>query len=166
MAKRTIGKWVANQVWWPSANQARPDMIGTNPVVAFVTNLDRACVFADVMPQLYAGGNIEIRLTLAFASATSGNAMMRVGFYRLGDGEGVLTSDTFTSGVVFTTIAPHATAGTPKIYTQTITAGAATDDVAAGEAYKIIVERLGAEAGDTASGDLQLFAVELAEVTA
>lgn len=118
-------------------------------------------VFTGVLPRNYAGGGITVYLHWAATTATSGTGGWLVAFERIGDGQQDIDSDGFASNQAVTAATVPATSGHVKITNVAVSDGANMDSVAVGELFRLKVTR--DVANDTATGDLELYAVELKE---
>ena len=118
-------------------------------------------VFTGVLPRNYAGGGITVYLHWAATTATSGTGGWLVAFERIGDGQQDIDSDGFASAQTVTAATVPATSGHVKITNVAVSDGANMDSVAVGELFRLKVTR--DVANDTATGDLELYAVELKE---
>lgn len=105
----------------------------------------------------YAGGGLTIVLPWTATSATSGAVVWAAAIRRLNTAEDVDASHTYDFNNASAATAP-ATNGNPTYTTITFTDGADMDSVAAGELFILRVKRLPADAGDTMTGDAELWA--------
>ncbi|MFQ6027398.1 MAG: hypothetical protein ACE5Q6_07895, partial [Dehalococcoidia bacterium] len=97
----------------------------------------------------------------AMSSATSGDIDWDAAFERIGDQQLDIDSDSFAAvNSVDNTTVPG-TSGFIDVVSIAFTDGADMDSVAAGEAFRLKVTR--DAASDTASGDAELWAVEIRE---
>lgn len=147
----------------PSAAYATPDTRNGHLVLDFDATTDESAVFKGVMPRHYAGGGVTVYLHVAFSSATSGVARFDVAFERVGDGQQDIDSDGFASAQSVDITAPGTSGYVEASTTVAFTDGAQMDSVAAGEGFRLKVTRDANHANDTATGDCELFAVELKE---
>jgi hypothetical protein len=146
----------------PSANYATLDLRNYHPVLDFDADADEAAVFTGVLPRAYAGGGVTVYLHWAATSATSGNVVWDVSFERIGDDVLDIDSDSFAA-VQSVTAAASGTSGNVVIDTIAFTNGAQMDSVAAGEAFRLKINRDANNANDTMTGDAELVAVEIKE---
>lgn len=117
--------------------------------------------FTSVMPRSYGGGGITVYLHWAATSATGGTGGWLVAFERIGDGQQDIDSNGFTTAKTVTAATVPATSGHVKITNVAFSDGAEIDSLAVGEMFRIYVIR--DVTNDTATGDLELYAVELKE---
>ena len=118
-------------------------------------------VFTGVLPRNYGGGGITVYLHWAATSATSGTGGWTVAFERIGDGQQDIDADGFASAQTVTAATVPATSGHVKSTNVAVSNGANMDSIAVGEMFRLKVTR--DVANDTATGDLELYAVELKE---
>jgi len=145
----------------PASNPATLDLRNNHPVLDFDPTTDEKAIFSAVMPRSYSGGGLTVYLHYAMTSAVSGDVDWDVGFERIGDQQQDIDSDSFAAvNSVDNTTVP-ATTGLVDVVSVTFTAGSDMDNVAAGEAFRLEVIR--DATNDTAAGDAELLAVEVAE---
>ena len=128
-------------------------------VVAFESVVNRSVIFAGIIPQNFAGNDIQVRLALSAANAIGPeDTTFGVEFDELSSDR----SDTWGTQVSGTATLPT-TAG--EIFVGPLTVvNANLDSLAAGDPFRLRITRL-AEAGtDNAAGDVELHALELREV--
>lgn len=104
----------------------------------------------------YAGGGLTITLPWTATSATSNAVVWRAAIRRLNTGEDVDTSQTYDFNNASASSAP-ATNGQLTYPTVTFTNGADMDSVVAGELFILRIGRLPTDAGDTMTGDAELW---------
>lgn len=157
----TLAMFDARQAFFPSSNYATPSTRNIHPTLLFDDTTQETVYFQGVMPQNYGGGDITVYVHYSAVSATSGTGGWLAAFERIGDGSQDVDSNGFASDQTITATTVPATSGNVDILSVTVTAGSATDSIAAGELYRICIKRN--VASDTATGDLELHAVELRE---
>ena len=146
----------------PASNYATFDTRNGHPVLDFDDTTQEAAVFTGVMPRHYGAGGITVYVHWAATSATTGTVGWDVTFERVGDGSQDIDSDGFATAQTITAVTVPGTSGHVDITNVAITAGSAgTDDIAAGESYRLRIRR--DVANDTATGDAELVGVELKE---
>lgn len=143
----------------PASNFATLDTRNSVAVADFDAATDESLVFCGVLPRNYAGGGITISIHWAASSATSGDCYWQSAVERANTD---LDSDSFatansgsgtangTSGILTTTTIAH-------------TSGAQMDSLAAGEPFRIKINRDADNGSDNMTGDAELFAVEIKE---
>lgn len=145
----------------PASNFATIDSRNGHLVLDFDATTQEGAVFSGIMPQHYSGGNIIVLLHSALSSATSGTQGYVVAFERIGDSQQDIDSDGFASDQTITAVTVPGTSGYVDILSVTVTAGSATDNITAGEKFRLRVRR--DVANDSASGDTELTGIEIRE---
>ena len=114
-----------------------------------------SAIFVGVMPEAASlASGLIVRIHFMATTATSGNVRWSVSFER---GNTDLDSDSFDSATAATT-ATSGTSGIPAVSAITCTS---IDSITAGDPYRLRIQRLGADAADTMTGDAEIYAVEL-----
>jgi len=146
----------------PSSNYATLDTRNLHPCLDFDATTNESAVFSAVMPQSYAGTTgVTVYLHYAMTSATTNTVDWDVSFERIGDQQLDIDSDSFAAvNSVDDTTVPG-TSGNVDVVSVAFTDGADMDSVAAGELFRIKVTR--DAASDDATGDAELYAVEIRE---
>ncbi len=147
----------------PSSNYATLDTRNSHLVLDFDASTDEAAVFKGILPSHYSGGGITIKLHYAMTSATSGNIIWQTAIERIGDGQQAIDSDGFATANSSSATAVPATSGHVDILSIAHTSGAQMDSLAAGEGFRLKVNRDADNGSDTATGDAELFAIEIVE---
>ena len=125
------------------------------------SSINEFAVFASFMPDHYAGGGVTLTLVWV-AEATTGNVKWDGAFKALADAATLLSAtyaaiQTVTTGV-------DGTARAINTSVITFTDGAQMDSVAAGEYFRLAIERDSIDGADTMnSNDAELIAVYLTE---
>lgn len=145
----------------PASNYATLDVRNQHPCLDFDATTSESAIFSGVMPNSYAGGNLIVDVTATLTSATAGTLGWLVAFERIGNGSQDIDSDSFASDQTITATTVPGTSGNTIVLSVTVTAGAATDSIAAGELFRIRVAR--DTANDTATGDAELLSVTVRE---
>lgn len=144
-----------------SSNGATFDLRNQHLVLDFDDTTNESAVFGSVLPQSYGGGGITVYIHYLMTSATSGDIDWDVAIERIGDGQQDIDSDGFAAvNSVDNTTVP-ATSGHLDIVSVTFTNGADMDSLAVGEGFRIKITR--DAASDTATGDAELWAIEIRE---
>ena len=152
-----IRNWLPTDASFPASTYPTLDTRNTIPILDFNDSANEVCYFIGVMPDNYDGENCEVELFWAATSATSGNFVWAVIFDKLSGG--TLTGYTFDTGQV-SVAAVSGTAG--DVFSTTISVVAANlDGLVAGDLFRLLVTRQGANGSDTATGDAELVAVEM-----
>lgn len=143
----------------PSSNFATHDTRGTHPVLDFDATTNESTIFAGVMPQHYDGGGVTVYITFGMSSATSGDVDWDVAFEDATTED--MDADSFAAvNSVDNTTVP-ATSGQKTTASVAFTDGADMDSVGAGDKFRIQITR--DATNDTASGDAELWSVEIRE---
>lgn len=146
----------------PTSNYATFDVRNQHPCLDFDDSSNEDAVFTGVMPQHYAGTTgVTVRLFWAMSSATANDVDWDVAFERIGDQVLDVDGDSFAAVNSADNNTVPATSGLVDVVSITFTDGADMDSVAAGELFRIKVTR--DASSDTASGDAELYAVEIQE---
>lgn len=146
----------------PAANPATLDIRNQHPCLDFDAATNESAVFSAVMPQHYAGTTgITVYLHFAMSSATADTVDWDVAFERIGDQQLDVDGDSFAAvNSVDNTTVPG-TSGLVDIVSVAFTDGADMDSTAVGELFRLKVTR--DATNDDATGDAELYAVELRE---
>lgn len=143
----------------PTTSYATLDLRNSVPCVDFDAAATETTIFQGILPRNYAGGGITVSLHWMASTATSGNVVWETAFERMNTD---LDADSFATAVQATGAA-NATSGITTTTTLAHTNGASIDGLAVGESFRIRVQRIGANASDTMTGDAELVACELRE---
>jgi len=139
----------------PASGFATLDTRNSIAVLDFDAAATETAVFVGVMPEgASLGSGLIVRIIFAATSATSGNVRWSVAFER---GNTDLDADSFATAAA-ANVAVAGTSGIAAVASITITT---IDSIAAGDLFRLIVQRIGGDAGDTATGDAELIAVEV-----
>ena len=145
----------------PSSSYATFNVRNTTPILEFDSSSAEVAVFPFLLPGNYQGGDLTVTVHWA-AVPTSGTVGWLVAFERIGDSQQDLDADGFAADQTITATTVPATSGHVDKTSVTVTAGTATDSLAAGEMGRLRITR---DVGnDTAAGDAQLVAVHIEEV--
>lgn len=157
MATRFVG--LPHSAEFPTSNFPQLTQINQRPVLAFDAATDETAYWSDVAPQGLTG-TITLLIYYVMASATSGAVIFQAQIEAVTDGDATDLDATTSFDSVnnsATTTVPG-TAGYIDVISITMTNA---DSLAAGDYYRISVNRDANNASDTASGDCYLLAVEL-----
>jgi hypothetical protein len=156
-------KFTPREAEFPAANFATHGERNNHPILNFDASTEEACYFTSVLPRHYAGGGLTIYLHYSMASAVANAIVLGTSIERIGDQQQDLDDDGFATEQVTASTTVPATSGLVDIVTTVHTAGANMDGLAVGETFRLKVARKVADAGDTATGDLELVAIEIKE---
>lgn len=145
----------------PSSNYATLDTRNGHPVLDFDDTTAEGALFTSVMPRAYGGSGVTVYVHWMATSATTGTGGWTVEFEACADGGTDLDSDSFASAQTVTAATVPGTSGVVKVTNVAVSNGANIDSIAVGNAFRVRIKR--DVANDTATGDLELLAVELKE---
>ena len=157
----TLVTWVAQSNEPPAFNPATLDKRNMIPVLDFDDSVNEHAVFRGVMPQHYSGNGIKAYLHVSMTSAVTGDIDLDGAFERIGDGQQDIDSDGFATAKSVDNTAVPATCGHVDIIEMTFSDGAEIDNVGPGELFRFKLSR--DAVSDTATGDMELHAIELRE---
>lgn len=146
----------------PSTNYATFDVRNGHPVLDFDDATAEAAIWTGLMPAAYNGGDLKVTVYAAATSATSGTQGWTVELERIGNNNQDLDADGFAPAQTITAWTVSTTAGAQRSGSVTITAGDDTDNIQAGDTFRIRIKR--DVANDDAAGDAELVAVTVEEV--
>lgn len=146
----------------PATMFATPDVRNGLLVLDFDATLSEGAIFADVLPPIYSGGGLTIRIRWMASTAVSGGVRWGVFIERHQRGVDDSDADSFAAAVYGTTQAV-APSGTEMETAITLAAGAAMDNLAVGERYRLKVARDVVHATDDMAGDAELVQVDVLE---
>lgn len=141
---------------------ASPYLRNDHPILVYDGTSAEYAYFTGVMPQHYAGGDVNVYLHIAYTDAVSGTGIFGASFQRIGDGIKSLDSTT-DGGYVYAYIGANATSGYISIKPVSLLSFE-IDDVAVGELFRLKVYRYADSGDDTAAGDAELNYIEMREV--
>lgn len=142
----------------PATGYATFDTRNSVPVLDFDAAASEAAIFSAILPSNYGGGSLVVDIDWMASTATSGAVVWETAFERMNTD---LDADSFATGLTATAT----TSGTSGILTRTsIThSSAQIDGLQAGEPFRLRLQRLGANASDTMTGDAEAALVRLRE---
>lgn len=149
----------------PSSSAATLDTRNYHPCLDFDAAATEVAVFSGVMPQVYAGTTgITVYIHAALSSDTNNAHKVRwdAAFERIGDSQQDIDSDGFAA-VQSVSMSVPSTSGYLDIVSIAFTDGAQMDSIAVGESFRLKVQRDHDHADDDATGDAELFKVEIRE---
>ena len=156
MTTRFVGTPLAAE--FPSSNFAALSLINRRPVLAFDAGTDETAYWTGIAPQGLTGA-ITVVITYMMASATSGNIYWQAALEAVTDGD----STDLDAGTSFDTAnsGNGAVPGTAGYIDQISITMTNADGLAAGDYFRLSVNRDADNGSDTATGDAYLLAVEL-----
>lgn len=148
----------------PASAYATFDVRNGRPVLDFDDTMDEASLFSFVLPRSYGGGGLTVHVHYSMTSAVSGKVRLDASFERIGDAVQNVDADGMAAPQSVVVGAVPATSGHVDVAAITFGAGIGLDSIAAGELCRIRIERKPSDTtNDTASGDLELHAIEISE---
>ena len=149
----------ANDAIYPASDPAVASSRNGHPVIAFDDSTAENVIFNDVMSDAYDDGDIDVNVDWVAETATTGGVTWGVEFERNNAGGTDIDSDSFDTQQT----ANSTTNGTSGIITRTTITltQAESDDLEAGEAYRMRVQRVTGDGGDTMSDDAQIISVSV-----
>jgi hypothetical protein len=144
----------------PASNYATPDTRNGHAVLDFDDTTAEAAIFQGVLPAAYNGGGLTVDIWSTATSAVTGNVAWNVYIERIGTALDI-DADSFAAANTHAATTVSATSGIAVKSTVTFTDGADMDSLAAGEPYRLKIER--DVATDTAVGDIELLRVLVRE---
>lgn len=145
----------------PASAYATLDTRNGHPVLDFDDTTQEAAIFTGILPRHYGGGGLTVYVHWAATSATSGTGGWDIAIERIGNGSQDVDSDGFATAQTVTAATVPGTSGNVAITSVAITDGANIDSLAVGETFRLRIRR--DVANDTATGDLELFGIEIKE---
>jgi hypothetical protein len=145
----------------PVANFATLDTRNGRVCLDYDDTTDEHAIFRGVLPRHYSGGGITVYLIWRATSATSGSVRWATSFER---GNTDIDTDSFAGGQN-TGGTVNGTSGISTTTSISHTDGASIDSLAVGEEFYLKVSRDadGTSGTDDATGDAELYTVELKE---
>ena len=152
---KTYAVFIATDNQPTASSFATLDTRNSIAVLDFDDAATESAVFVGIMPEAASlGSGLIVNLDFMATTATSGNVRWSVAFERC-------TTDLDADSFDTATAATVATSGTSGI----VAAGSITctsiDSIAAGDLFRLRVQRLGSDGADTMTGDAELIAVEI-----
>ena len=146
----------------PSSNYATLDTRNLRPCLDFDASTNEYAIFSGVMPQHYAGTTgVTVYIHYAMSSAEADTVDWDAEFERIGDQQLDVDGDSFAAANSVDNTTVPGTSGLVDVVSIAFTDGADMDSVAAGELFRLRISR--DATNDDATGDAELFAVELRE---
>jgi hypothetical protein len=146
----------------PTSNAPTFDRRNGHLVLDFDDSTDESAQLSAIMPRAYAGGGLTITIGWMATSATSGDCIWDVAFKSVTDDADDLDSKAFAAANSVTDTAASAS-GEVAYATVAFTDGADMDSVAAGEYFRMQINRDADNASDTMIGDAELLFIEIRE---
>jgi hypothetical protein len=158
-AIQTYVQWTAKQATQPTAAFASFDIRNDHPVIAFSDGVTEAALWEGVIPEQWDGTTLEVQFAWTGGAAITGNVRWECAMER-NDTATDIDADSFGT-VVLVTTTTGTTAGQPRYTTCSMSTAAIRDNVLAGEAFRLRIRRIGADAADTMTADAQIMTVQV-----
>lgn len=146
----------------PASNAPQIDTRNNHLVWDFDAAVNEILDFESLLPRAYASGGLTVAIVWSAETATSGAVRWLVSLERHQADVTDLDSNSFATAKAVVAAAP-ATNGARSYDEVAFTHGAEIDNLAAGESFRLRIERDATDAGDTMSGDAELGRVEIRE---
>lgn len=146
-----------NDATFPATDPAGAGSRNAHPIASFDDTTAEALIFNGLMSNNYAEGDFNVDIDWVAASATTGGVTWGVSVERLAPGGQDIDVDGFAAQQTGTSTT-NATSGVITRTTITLTQAQA-DSIAAGDRYRIEIERVTGDGGDTMVGDAQIVGV-------
>lgn len=145
----------------PATGYATFDVRNGILVLDFDASTDEAAIFVDILPRNYAGGGLTVTLQVMHTSAVAGSSRWQAAIERMNTDADADSFATANSAAC----AASATSGIITTAVITFTSGAQMDSLAAGEPFRLKINRDadGTSGTDDATGDAELVSVEVKE---
>jgi hypothetical protein len=161
-AGNVLYAWTAIDGRPPPADYAVLGVRNAQDVLSFADAALTYTWFRGVLPDDYGGGSLAADVYWTPASATTGVVRWRGNLQRQQEG-GASVDSNVTGPDVAATGTANAAAGVKTKTSLTFTAPVGTNALLAGEPFRLIVVREGADAADTMAGAAELTEVKLRE---
>jgi hypothetical protein len=143
----------------PTSNFASLDTRNAILVLDFDDSTDESAIFLSILPRNYSGNGLTVDIDWVATTATTGDCVWQGAFERMNTD---IDSDSFASANSSTST----TSGTSGVITRTsiaFTNGAQIDSLAAGEPFRLRINRDANSGSDTMVGDAEMICVQLRE---
>jgi hypothetical protein len=144
---------------FPSANFPELNIINRRPVLAFDAATDETVYWTGIAPQGLTG-TVTVVITYMMASATSNNIIMQAALEAVSDGDAT-DLDAGTSFDTANSSSAVTVPGTAGYIDQVSVTLTNADSIAAGDYFRLSINRDADNGSDTATGDLYVLTVEL-----
>lgn len=150
-----------NEAIFPSGTGAGLLSRNEHPIILFDDAADEPVFFQGVLSADYSGASISVEIDWTATTATTGDVIWGIEIEAMQDAGHDIDSDSFDTQQTTT----DTTSGTSGIITRTtvILTNAEADLIAAGDSFRIRVQRNGSAGGDTMAGDAELLRVSVHE---
>ena len=157
----TLFTWVPPVTERPTSNMATPDTRNNQAVEDFDAATAETVYVRGILDRAYGGGGVTLTVIWKASTATSGVCRWSVAIERQDTGTDQDADSFATANTVDSTAS--GTSGAPIYATIGFTHGAQMDSLAAGEAFRLQIQRAANHANDTMTGDAELVGIEIKE---
>ena len=154
-----LGSFTANDAMFPATTPAAASSRNGHAILAFDSAIDESVIFEGVMSKDYSAGSFTVDIFYTANAITSGAVIWDVSFERMDTDSLDIDADSFAA-VQSVTDTVAGTDGQISVASITFTQAQA-DSIAAGESFRMKVNRDANNASDTAAADAQLLRVLL-----
>jgi hypothetical protein len=154
-----LGSFNANSATFPASAPAAATSRNEHPLLAYDDTTAEKIVFHGVMSRDYGGGNLTIDIDWVAATAVIGGVAWGIEVERIAPTGQDIDADGFAAQQ----IGISTTSGTSGVVIRTsiVLTQAEADSIAAGDVFRLRIERVVADGGDDLNGDAQLLRVGL-----
>jgi len=145
----------------PSSNYATLDTRNGHTVLDFDDTTAEYAIFTGVLPISYNGAGLTVQVAYSMTSDIANTCGWTVEFERIGDQQQDIDSDSFATAQTITAVTVPGTSGYVDLVSVDVVNGANTDNIAAGELFRLRLKR--DVANDTAAGDAEMHWVSVKE---
>jgi hypothetical protein len=156
---KTWIQWTAKQGTQPTTAFATFDTRNDHPILDFSDAASDTAIWEGMMPEDWDGASFDVLINWTSGTAVTGNFRWESTIER-NDTATDIDADSWGTPVLVTVSAPT-TSGFIKQTTFGHGTAAQRDSVAAGEAFRLRIRRLGSDALDTATGSAQIISIEI-----
>lgn len=149
----------ANNALYPSTNPAGAFSRNSHPIIVFDDTTAESVIFTNSAGSDYGGDDITVNIEWVAETATTGGVTWGVSFEVNAASGNDIDSDSFAAQQTGTSSA-NATSGVITITSITLTQAQA-DAIAAGDYFRMEVERVTGDVGDDMVGDAQILKITL-----
>jgi len=146
----------------PVTAYATPDVRNGLLVLDFDAAVDESAMFVDALSPAYSGGGLTVKVRWMASTATSGQTVWKVAIERHQRGTDDSDTDSFAAPA-YAGSAAIAPSGTEMETSIALTHGAAMDNLAVGERFRLKVSRAATDGTDDMAGDAELVQVDIIE---
>lgn len=154
-----MAQFDANNALYPSTDPAVASSRNAHPIIAFDDTTAESVVFNSSVASGYGGEDINVDIDWVAETATTGGVTWGVEFEANAPGGNDIDSDSFAAQQTGTSTT-NATSGIITRTTITLTQAQA-DAIAANDSFRLRVERVTGDGGDTMSDDAEIIKVSV-----